>query len=194
MFRYRAVKKHSFNNIKWYSFSLRDCPVFLWNDSFILSNKPNTPILVYNTIVRGHPTIDMFEGDRVYDNETNEELGIIVYHNGFFIQKESSSFKKHISLGHIYIRRGDKDSIKLLQTFNRTPIKFKYDSLVFDIEGMVFLEGDILHLIIKSKNQKVNIKYVTELLLYNEETDYMVYTGDFINGKFITINDVTNII
>lgn len=192
MFRYRAIRKNSYQNPRWYLFQLKDCPALLWDDAFFLAGKTGTPIMKYDTIVRGHPTKNLFEGDIVLDKTTNEELGIIVYNNGFFIQKFGSDIRKSIPERHIYVSKGDNRSIEVLKSFVRTPISFKYLNVEFDLGDLVAVDGDALSLIVQSKPQKVNLNGVTELLYYDWAEKYKGYDGDIIKGKFVTLYNVTS--
>lgn len=193
MFRYRAVKKNLSDSLKWYLFQLKDCPALLWDDTFFLAGKPKTPIMVLDTIVRGHPTLNYFEGDRILDKNTNEELGIVVYNNGFYLQNPQSSIRKNIPERHIYVCKGDKKSLEDLNKFERTPISFKYLNTIFDFGDLVAIDRDVLSVIILNKPQKINVNGVSELLYYDKDKNYKIYEGDIVNGIFVTLDTVNNI-
>lgn len=193
MFRYRAIKKKYQGKNIWYLFSLKDCPALLWDDAFFLAGKPSSPVMLLNTIVRGHPTMDLFEGDYVYDNRTKEFLGIVVYDNGFYLQKDNSEFKKVIPTEHIYVRKGDANSIEILNTFKRTPIYFKYSGMMFKISDLVSVNGSILNIIVFKKHYNINVNNVRELLYYDEVNEESGYDGDFINGLFLNVDNVTSL-
>lgn len=193
MFRYRAVRKSHTQSFKWFLFQLRDCPALLWDDAFFLVGKPETPIMLLHTIVRGHPTINMFEGDRVFDKATDEELGIVVYNNGFYLQKVGDLVRKTIPDRHIYVTIGDVESVEALKSFNRTPISFKYLNTEFDFNDLVDVDGEVLNLIVQNKPQKVNLNGVTELLYYDCGKEYKGYDGDVITGQFLTLDNVISI-
>lgn len=189
MFRFRAIRKSSNNNKNlWYLFKLDDCPVLLWDDTFILSGKENTPVMMYDTVVRGHPKKNIFEGDYIFDKTTNEVLGIVVYNNGFFMQKNSNSVKKQIPFGHIYIGKGDKESVKILNSLERTPISFKYLNTEFNLKDLVFVDSNLLDIIITKKHKKINLKGVTSLIYYTTKNQF--YEGDMFKGSFLTLDNI----
>lgn len=190
MFRYRAVRKSHTQNVKWFLFQLKDCPALLWDDTFFLVGKPETPIMLLHTIVRGHPTVNMFEGDRVFDRATNVELGIIIYNNGFYLQKIGELVKKTIPEKHIYVNIGDMESVEALRDFERTPISFKYLNTEFNLSDLVDVDGEVLNLIVQNKPQKVNLNGVTELIYYDDGKQYKGYNGDVILGEFLKLDNV----
>lgn len=190
MFRYRAIRKSHTQNFKWFLFQLKDCPALLWDDAFFLVGKEETPIMLLHTIVRGHPTINMFEGDRIFDKATDEELGIVIYDNGFYLQKVGDPIRKTIPQGHIYVSIGDMESVEALNSFNRTPISFKYLNTEFDFSDLVDVDGEVLNLIVQNKPQKVNLNGVSELLYYDYGKQYKGYEGDVITGQFLTLDSV----
>lgn len=193
MFRYRAIKKNSSATLKWYLFQLRDCPALLWDDAFFLAGKPDTPVMLFETITRGHPTSNIFEGDRIIDKRSDKELGTVVYNNGFYMQKVGDSVRKPIPTGHIYVSMGDMESIMQVREFDRTPISFKYLDTTFTFEDLVKVDGDALGLIILGKTQKVNISGVSELLYYDTASQYKGYDGDVLQGKFLSLESVLSI-
>lgn len=190
MFRYRAIRKNSYQDNRWYLFKLKDCPALLWEDTFFLAGKAITPIMRYDTIVRGHPTLNIFEGDIICDKGSNEELGIVVFNNGFFMQKNNSSIKKPIPQGHIYVSKGDTKSIEILKSFERTPIKFKYHNMEFDFSDLVKVEGDALTIMLAGKTQSVHLNSVAELLYVDRAKKYRGYKGDIVNGVFINVDNI----
>jgi hypothetical protein len=193
VFRYRAIRKSHSQSLKWFLFQLKDCPALLWDDAFFLVGKPETPIMLFNTVVRGHPKINMFEGDKVFNTNTNKEIGIVVYCNGFYMQKVGDPIKKVIPKRHIYVRKGDTESMEALMKFNRTPIVFKYLNTEFDFGDLVAVEGDVLNLIVQGKPQRVNLNGVTELIYYDEEKEYRGYEGDIFDGRFLTLESIASI-
>lgn len=62
-----------------YSFSLEDAPIPLDNETFVLSNVPNSPILLYNSILKGCDVEDFFAGDIV---RVNGKDYLLSYHRG----------------------------------------------------------------------------------------------------------------
>ena len=193
MFRYRAIKKRCFNENIWYLFQPKDCPALLWNDTFFLAGKPSSPVMLFDTIVRGLPDFDLFEGDYVYDTDDGKLLGIAVYHNGFYVQKIGSDIRKPIPFEHIYVEKGDMESVKALQQFKRTPISFKYLDVVFELDAFVSVEGLTLCTIVSGKCYMVNLSGVKELLYYDETTGIRGYDGDVFNGHFLDINTVSSV-
>lgn len=193
MFRYRAIKKRCFSENFWYLFQPKDCPALLWDDAFFLAGKPFSPVMLYDTIVRGLPDYDLFEGDYVYDSSDGSLLGIAVYHNGFFVQKIGSSVKKPIPFKHIYVRKGDVESVSTLRKFKRTPISFKYLDVIFEFDDFVSVEGLTLYTIVSGKCCMVNLSGVKELLYYDETTGIRGYDGDVFDGHFLDINTVSSV-
>jgi hypothetical protein len=195
VFQYRAVKKGTELNYKWYLFSLSDCPILLWEDAFCLYNKKKSPILLYDTIVRGHYNYNYFEGDIIIDKMLNKELGIVVYNNGFFMQNRNTFEKKPIPDGHIYIVKANKESIDFLYTLNRTPIQFRSSELIFDFMDLVSIINDIiLNVLIMNQHRTININMVTELIYYDSTEDVKIYEGDIINGSIASIDNIKDII
>lgn len=194
MFRYRAVKKLRKINIKNAEvFTVRDCPVQIGTDSLILVQRPGSHVLLLNTLSRGHPTLDIFEGDYVYDKTTDEQLGVVVYNNGFNVQKNELSFKKLSDLGHIYMRRGDEDSFSLLNSVQRTPICFRHNKRVIELSDFISLSGGYSYLFKNGRAEIINTANLAELLYYDKETDTKRFEGDFVDGDFLSIDNISPI-
>lgn len=193
VFRYRAIRKRPIDKTIWHLFKISDCPALLWSDTFFLSAKENTPVMCCDSIVRGHPDIDMFEGDYVKDEHTGEVLGIVVYHNGFYMQKVGSEFRKPIPQNHIYIDKGDRQSVSELANFDRTPLYFKYLNNIFDLGDFVSVEGDALNVIIRKKHYRLLLSCISELIYYDEITEEKVFDGDVYNGEFIHLDNISSI-
>ena len=171
-------------------FNLKDCPTYLMENQIILSGKNGSPILEADTITRGMADKDIFEGDLIYKEK--EFLGYVIYNNGFFMQKKFSSHKKEIPSSHIYVKRGNRESIKIIQTFERNPILFKHNETIFSFIDLVNSKGNTLNVLHRKKFRRVITQAVTELIAVSGTTS--IFEGDLFNGKFITLDNVTSII
>ena len=193
MFRLRGIKKRNIGVDLWYDFEFKDCPTLAYEDCFFLAGKVDTPLMYYDSIVRGHPTIDMFEGDLVFDKETDERIGTIVYYNGFKMKLLGEDVLKNISTDHIYLRRGNRDSIKEISNYKRTPIMYKVKSMPFNFRNTVKVKGQVLHLVVRKEYYKVLIHNVSELLYENDVTGETVFSGEMVCGKFISLDNIATI-
>lgn len=191
MFRFRAIRRSCPESSRWYHFQIEDGPVIFNDDCFFLCGKENTPIMFFDTIVRGHPTLKFFEGDYIYSSYDNSFLGLVVYNNGFFMQKIGESVKKEIPLSHIYVKRGSYGSTRELLKFERTPILFKYDTTEFSIMDIVSVSGGVMSLMLRTHQQRINTSGVFCMLYHNEATHTSEYEGDIFDGKILTIDNVT---
>lgn len=190
MFSYKAVKKSRVKQIKWYSFLLKDGPALLWDDSIFLSGIKGSPILLLNSIVRGSKTLGYYEGDKVVDKTSKEVLGVIVYCNGFYMQKNRDDIRKEIPLGHIQVCKGDNESLQVLHELERTPVSFKHFDIYFNFSDIITTQGETLEIMLFNKVRKINLLDVHELIYFNEVTGYKCYEGDVINGVVMTINNI----
>lgn len=192
MFRYKALTTRK-NRVKkgWFYFEFRDCPAMLWENLFFLAGRVNTPIMYFSSIVRGHPTLNIFEGDRVFDKVTKEEIGVIVYDNGFKVQQGGTTCKKELSLEHIYVVEGDRYSVRSINQLERTPIEFKSSGIVFDFTNLVSIQKGVMCLISSKKTIQVDSERVSELIYYEAKSGFKVFDGELIKGDFVTMDTIS---
>ena len=193
MFRYRAIRNRPYPATQWFKFGIEDCPAYIDKKRFILCAKENTPILELSCVVRGHPKYDMFEGDIVMDKATNQRLGLVVYKNGFFMQKTEKSYREVIPFKHIYLKRGTRATIKRLQTLDRTPIVFCYDNQTFNFQNFVSVDGVYLNIVENKVWKRIPIHNIREIVYQDKENNITVFDGDFVNGTPVTIDNVGEI-
>lgn len=184
VFRFRAL---SYEN-EFVKFKLTDCPNILNSTTFFLNKIFKSPKL-YLPAMRGHPTEDIFEGDYVYDKNTDELLGIVIYNNGFGWTKISEDFKESLTMDHIYLKEGDSNSLKLLCSKTVTPTLFRYirgNPYIFRMNEIVCAEGDVLDILQSRRNNKARFSELSCLCCITEDGEKL-FEGDFYNNKIVDI-------
>ena len=193
-FKYRAILKNYSSNKYWWNFSIEDCPALIYIDTFILTGVEGSPLLLFDTIVRGDKDSNIYEGDIAVNKYTEEVEGIVVYDNGFFVQKDNRSDKKVIDLNHIYLKKGNLESIGVLLSFyNRTPIRFKSQSIEFGFEDMTFISNNFINAMIKNKVCRFRVNSISELIYFNSTDERSIYSGEFIGANIASLNNVQNL-
>jgi len=125
-------------------FTIADCPILVQSAVVALSAIDNSRLLRYQTIVRGDESSNIFEGDIILNNETNEKLGIVTYKKGFKMQNTEGALKNIPGRDHIKIEEGNKETINLLRNKNRSPLRFCALGKVFSIPAISYsLAGQI---------------------------------------------------
>lgn len=128
------------------TFTLGDSPVVVDKSTIALMRHPGSYMIKKHTVHRGMyfkvgadttPQLH-YEGDIVYDSNTSEELGYLVYVRGWYLQ-EVGGLRKNIPTGsHIKVKEGSIHSIlSISDCRDRTKIKFLYKGVAYRLESVV---------------------------------------------------------
>lgn len=129
------LKAHSAEG--WVEFSLKDLPVPVDAKHFALLARNDSPILDMQSIRRGDPETDLYEGDVICDNDN---IWLVCYERGFYVINEAYVVKHFNQLSNF----------KVLDTKENYPINislklkrrhlFRYNQTIFymhDILGAI---------------------------------------------------------
>lgn len=191
MFRYKAIQEaYSNEGVHWVNFDIKDSPALLWPDTFCLSGlKKRHRTLKTSSVSRGHPVLDLFEGDTIEDEETGDHY-TVTYYNGFKTVDLETGEIGCVPVTFKKISDGTHEIMKLIQTYNRTPIKFKaHSSLVFYFTDFVVSNGVTLDIFAKnSKPRRVLADNIVELVFIDDEGmehfEGEIYEGIFIDASY----------
>lgn len=155
-------------------FTLADGPAPIDKDHFVLTMKPDTPILRYDSILRGSDIKGLFEGDIVTVEGDDKEYPVI-YSSGVKLKDPESSIeiiydnqKKFLCVSDIYTRK--------TKFIKRTIPKFR-------INGIVFLLSDVYgihngHLLLNKSVVKVKPEDVRMHAGVRDKNKNYLYFGD----------------
>lgn len=102
MLKHTPLGAYSIDGTAFYTFTLDDLPVLITGDQLVLTARPKSPILNFNTLVRGDETSAVHEDDViVYNNEDYDvfwDAGLCIKigpSNVYLDDLESYEFKQH---------------------------------------------------------------------------------------------------
>lgn len=122
------------HNGDWVEFTLHDLPTPISKDEFILLAKPNTPRVLLNTIRRGDPDTNLYEGDVI---ECDGSKWLICYERGFYAINNDYVSKYLYTIRNFTFLGTNLDIPMEVQNSLRTKYLFKYDKSVFRLQDIV---------------------------------------------------------
>lgn len=168
-------------------FTLADGPCPLDVDHFVLTERPGSPILTYDTVMRGFDIINLFEGDIVEDEEGNEYL--VSYYRGINYKNiETGKSLKKINgktkiISNIY-KRDVKEKLKITPQGQ----SFKYNDIVFNLrviygvhEGKLLVNADGLIVDPQEVQQYTGIRVEAKQRLFFGDNGLTLSEGIIIN-------------
>lgn len=157
-------------------FSIGDGPCHLEDNLFILTRRPGTPILQYNTIVRGMDVAGLFEGDVL---EYKGDLYTVIYSRGFRISNKEKGFIRVENMEYINVVSNIyKDSTLYIQ--KRLKHTYRWSKYKFSIESVMTAINDDLIVNLKG-GMSIPIEDVRQYAGITHEGKKM-YFGDLIDG------------
>lgn len=117
-------------------FSLKDCPILIYDDLIALKAIPNSDFIFRNSIARYSKSLDAWEFDQVFDS-AGKYVGTLVYTNGFYIVKDDL-LKCQVDLDkHKIVSADILDLVSSIRFSNRTSILCKSEGTIFSISDIV---------------------------------------------------------
>jgi len=121
-------------------FDLRDGPVRFDTESFILSNRPNTPILSISTVRRCSNVFSingpcLFEGDTIIESKYGNKLKIF-YNRGFFAKHGENIYNLDNIEGMIFV----KSEVPEYPIISK--LLYCYSSLKFHLFDIIGVDND----------------------------------------------------
>lgn len=151
-----------------YIFTMLDIPTKITQDTFVLSLVPNSPILRYDTIVRGMDCFDLFEGDRI---EVDGTEYTIVYQKGFVAMTDD----RHS------LKIADIKDYKVL-SISSTPSKslmFRYRGTTISIANIVGAYSD--YVILNNVKGHIDPSEIQQDAAFSINRN-RIFFGDLYNG------------
>lgn len=173
------------NNNERINFGMADCPVHISTKEVVLAAKRCSPIINAKSIVRGDETLNIFEGDEIYEND--ELLGIVVYAGGFALQTVQGKIKSLPHGEHIKVKEFNKESLEVLSRCKRrTPFLFSADGFTFNLTGIAYKVDEYIIVTNEDYHKKIipnSIREYTGLKSGDQELFY----GDAFNDGFVVL-------
>lgn len=171
-------------------FSLDDCPVHASGDLVVLAHKRYSEMLKADSIVRTDERISITEGDIVYNRNTGELLGYVIYSSGFSLQSTSGVIKELPMRKDVYIRHRTEYSVKeVVESCMRTPLVFKLDdNIEFGLKAIVKSKNDKCLGILLNKTARAYSVRACTLKWFSGLKDIdgtKFYYGDKLNGDVL---------
>lgn len=170
------------------SFTFADCPVVVTDSQVALFGRVWSPILDLKTITRG--TAGIYEGDIIVDKSTGEELGYVIFSEGFCLYTSEGNLKKIPPRNHISVKTGNKKTMQFVTALHcRTILCFTYKHLVLTIDSFVTKVGSSLA--IKEISELIapwKVRFSTGLI--DERKHKLISLGQNFYGGIIILQDM----
>lgn len=169
-------------------FDVKDVPARINDKMTVLTGRPNSPIILTHTIVRGLDDESLFESDYVVD-ENGSVIGMVIYSAGFKIWDGKESITD-LSLYDNISFQANKNAYKISEMESlRDRISFNSNGHQFVLSRIIFCsEGDTLWIGVKSPSSYVSLKdtrYCTGVR--GPEREY--YFGQKVKGGIVEMHD-----
>lgn len=166
---------------QWYEFTMADVPTLQTNDYFVLMNKPDSPILQIDSIMRGDSETGLYEGDVIHAEGRD---WLICYERGFraidrdYVIRYLYTFSKFETIG-----RHDEIPGLPFVTFKKR-FHFKYAGRVFRLEDIAgAYEG---RLILRNQSKPVAVEDVQQDC-GTKQGGRLLYLGDKIGEATVQL-------
>ena len=164
---------------KYYTFSIKDIPVLVDDNNFILMARPGSPILRFDTIGSLTDIPDIGEGTVLVGE--NNDVYTISFKRGFAAMSSDRQISKLHELSNYTITA---EAPHFVGIANRQRLLFKYNNLQFQIKDIVgAIDGKA---IVKREHTLVAVDKVQQYagLTFNNTR---VFLGDVIDGGIVTM-------
>lgn len=183
--RLRAITRQK----EKYYFEIKDCPVYLNDKIVALMNKPNSPLLLANSIARGLDDDDIFEFDYVLSKDTHKFLGYVIYTTEFCVYNMQTKIITPMCELDEYTVLSNTvlSDVELLDKV-RSPLRFKCDENNFGFRRIIYFHENHLYTDIRRLNNFVDmnkIQFLTGLKKGKKELPY----GKKVDGGEVVLNN-----
>lgn len=169
-------------------FCIDDVPVCINDSMTILARKPNSPLIISKSIMRGDDSGDFFESDFVIGS-MGKFIGFVIYTDGFYIW---NVFADKI----IPIRKTDNYSfVQNTQMYKlddinqrRGKLRFKCNRYSFDINKIIYYKKSEMFITVKPSGTPIilgQINFGTGIFVDNIEIHY----GQVLNDGIVVLNN-----
>ena len=166
-----------------HDFTLKDAPVRITTKTFVLLNRPMSPILYYNRIRRGDPDTGLFEGDIVEYNGTD---WVVCYERGFYAINTDYESTSLNNIGHNVIKDYFKDGYPIHINL-RTKHLFKYNDTIFRLCDIVGAYDS--KLILRVLSEPIDPELIQQEVCVRQGNKRL-YLGDVLeNGDIVTTHN-----
>jgi hypothetical protein len=117
-------------------FNLNQCPVLIYDDLVALKKITGSKFLVRNSIARFSTSLNAWEFDNVVD-ELGNNVGTIVYNNGFYIYLDSGCRTTFDKEKYKVVPADFMDLLAAIKFKDRTEMLFKSEGTIFSFSDIV---------------------------------------------------------
>lgn len=169
-------------------FGVEDAPVCINNRQTILCNKPNSPILLTNTIARGTDDKELFEFDFVCSKGDCKFIGYVVYTDGFYIWEPKTEKLTPIrdTSGYTFIENTRAYRIEEINNM-RSAIRFNTNGKLFRLSRIMHADAQNIYIELKGCSGPVNIESVKMCTGVGEGRKELSY-GEFLKDGVIELH------
>lgn len=170
-------------------FGVEDAPVCINNRQTILCNKPNSPILLTKTIVRGVFPKEFFEFDFVCRKSDTKFIGYVVYTDGFYIwspkTQELTPIRDTSDLLFVENTRTYRiDEINAL----RSSIRFSTGDRLFRLSRIMYSDRKNVYVELKGSTGPVDINSIKMCTGVGKGRNELSY-GQYLKDGVIELHD-----
>ena len=170
-------------------FNIKDVPILINDNMFILSAKNNSPILLFKSVARGLDDKDIFETDFVMSAETTRVVGFVIYIDGFYIWHTDGTVEPLRDIDrYMFYPNEQMYLVKEMESY-RSRIRFGSGSRRFGIDRIIYYNEDEMYVSIKQSGPPVNrhfVKYGTGVNIESKELLFgqVTSTGEIVLNKY----------
>lgn len=165
----------------WYEFSITDIPVIYEDGRMALINKPGSPILSTDRIIRGTSEYGLFEGDVI---RADGKLWVVCYERGFKIVSNDYVIRYLYNLSNFEKVGTYQDFQEVAPVTFRRKLIFKYKNAIFTINDIVgAYDGGA---IIRSLPEPLSPELIQQECGMRYQGN-LLFLGDFVNDSLVAL-------
>lgn len=176
-------------NRKVVFFSVDDVPVCINDSMTILARKPNSPLIITKTIVRGDDNGDFFESDFVMGGDKAGFTGFVIYTDGFYIWHVAEDKLEPLRSTDRYAFVQNTQMYRLDEiNKRRSKIRFRCNRYSFDISKIIYYKNSEMFITVRPSGTPIilgQINFGTGIFVGNAEIHY----GQVLNDGIVVMND-----
>lgn len=179
-FRARDINNNIIN------FSLKDCPILLYDNVVALKAIPNSDFIFNNSIARYSESLNAWEFDQVFTH-SGEYVGTIVYTNGFYVVTDELLKFPINKDEHKIVSADILDLVSSIRFSNRTNILCKSEGMIFSIYDII----DFNHygiFITKKLDYPITFNRVQMFTGFKSDGKLIFYGDEFRGGIIVEYN------
>lgn len=170
-------------------FSASDVPIAINDSMLVLARRPNSPILLTKSVVRGLDDGSLFETDFVLSDSRHGVVGFVIYKDGFYIWDAQTDVVIPLrnTDGLRFIPNTQMHRVREMEPL-RSKIRFGSEGRRFSMDRIIYYKDNELFITVKPSGPPItfgSLKYGTGV---NVEDKELLYGQVVESGKVVLHN------